>query len=309
MPRAPCYKRKILEWIATYEAKNFSSQTIGQYDRIIRRIWKYGIKNGWPMNPKRLQPKQVIAFLDHIKGLSTGTQSMYGITLLQFLRWCGNKQFEEFKFNIKVERSRVDWLTVEEATDIIAKAPDVWTMAMETMFIYTGIRLSELSTLRMNNVNEDFILVIGKGRKARKIPVSPELWEEMRPYTEWRRTRSGDLFLMHPKVCSHMEGPYSTTGIAQAIRRHSESYGRHFSPHTFRRSYGRHLYKAGMSLVEIQRLYGHASMEMTVRYLGITEEDLSSSVLKYQPSYKIQRPALSQQSHDPKNNEALSGGW
>lgn len=285
MPRAPYYKRKLIEWISSLEAKNYPSSTIECYGRIINRIWKYGKKNGWPMNPKKLQPKQLTYYLENLKHLSTGTQSLYGRVLLIFLKWCGNRQFEEFRFKIKVERSRVDWLTVEEASDILASAPTMWIMAMETMFIYTGIRRSELAHLRLSDVHEDFILVVGKGRKARRIPVAPELWNMMRPYTDWRRTRGGEFFLIHPQIGALPEGPYAAESIGGCIWDHSKLYGRHFSPHTFRRSYGRHLYKAGMALVEIQRLYGHASVEMTIRYLGITEEDLSTSLSRYQPSY------------------------
>lgn len=285
MPRPPLYKQKLRKWVDHLEGSNYSRDTIRLYSTCVRIAWDYGETKAWPADPKKLEAKQVREYLDYLRRYASATQASYAKALLLFLRWNGNQNVEHFRLRLRVTRSRVDWLTVEETSTIITSAPDLWTRTMEILFAYTGIRLSELAYLRMTDMHEDHIVVIGKGSKARKIPVTAQFWEALRPYMEWRRTIESPLFMCHPASGGQPIGPYTKDGIRTAIRNHQEQIGRHLSPHTFRRSYGRHLYKAGMPLQEIQRLYGHASLAVTIAYLGINDEDLATSIQKYQPSY------------------------
>jgi site-specific recombinase XerD len=126
---------------------------------------------------------------------------------------------------------------------------------------------------------------MGKCGKSRRVPLTKHFWLSAEEYMSWRRTRPGDMLMAYPDPKPGQTGQYTACGMAHAIRNHWKSIERHISPHTFRRSFGRHLYKAGMPIVEIQKLYGHARPEVTVSYLGIQDEDLASSLMKYQPRY------------------------
>jgi integrase/recombinase XerD len=79
--------------------------------------------------------------------------------------------------------------------------------------------------------------------------------------------------------------PYTVSGLEAAIRDQSENLGFHFSAHSFRRTFGRELYFAGMPLPEIQFIYGHSTLEMTIKYIGIRDSDVDASIEKYQPRY------------------------
>ena len=285
MPRPPLYRQKLAQWEGHMESLNYSMRTIRLYVTCCHVAWKYGESREWPQDPKKIESGQVREYLEWLRRYSTATQASYAKALLLFLKWAGNQNVKQFRLRITVTRSRVDWLTVEETSMVIASAPNLWTRAMEILFAYTGIRLSELSYLRMSDMHEDHIVVIGKGSKGRRIPVTKQFWQALQPYMDWRKTIDSPLFMCHPASGGQPVGPYTKDGISTAIWNHQQKIGRHLSPHTFRRSYGRHLYKAGMPLQEIQRLYGHASLAVTIAYLGINDEDLATSVEKYQPAY------------------------
>ena len=203
-----------------------------------------------------------------------------------FLRWSKNRQLEEFRLRLRAERMRADWLTPEEVSAVLSSAPSLPIRAAEIMFAYTGIRVSELVQMRVEDLGPDALVVRrGKGGKTRRIPLTPWFWGAMRPYMEWRRSQPGTALLVHGVTRGHQPGAYTVDGLTHALEDHGARMGRHLSPHTFRRSFGRHLYLSGMPLPEIQRLYGHSRPEITLRYIGITDDDLSSSMTKFQPRY------------------------
>lgn len=286
MPRRANYLVKLDLWIGEMEASNYPETTVRTYSTGARMAWQWGSLQGWEQDPRKITPAQVRAFLEHLKKYSTATQSSYGSSLLLFLKWSGNLQLGKFRLRVKVERERVDWLTVEEMSWVLATAPSKQIKAMEIMFAYTGLRLSELASLRLRDLQSDSLIVrSGKGGKPRRIPLTKNFLDAIAPYMEWRSTQPGEMFMMHPSGAGHPAGPYTASSIASAVHDHGHALGRHLSPHTFRRSFGQHLHLAGMPDSEIQRLYGHASVDMTIKYLGLKDEHLSSSMAKFQPRY------------------------
>jgi integrase len=285
MPRRARWKDDLDAWQQDMLQQNIPQTTMDTYSNAVRQAWRYGSGHDWPENPAKVSASHVRDYLAWLRRYPTNTQSTYGTGLLLFLRFCKNGEFERFKLRIRCERVRADWLTVEETAAAITLAPNIWTLAMVVLFAYTGLRLSELLELRMCDMHPDHISVVGKRSKGRTIPVTPQFWAALEPYMRWRREQDGLLFLVHPPKANASAGPYAESSVRNAVTRLAARMGRHLSPHTFRRSYGRHLYKAGMPLQEIARLYGHASVNTTIRYLGIVLDDLADSVNRFQPNY------------------------
>ncbi|HHT74738.1 MAG TPA: tyrosine-type recombinase/integrase [Euryarchaeota archaeon] len=285
MPRPPKYKVKLAEWITDLEGQNYSPRTTHRYETSTRKGWEYGMKRGWPPDPCKVTAAQFREYQDYLRRYSSNYQYTLAEPLLLFLRWCGNPFLERYRLKIRVSRMNVNWLEVDELSAVLASAPNKQTKAAECLYAYTGIRLEEAVTLRWADVRPDQLTVRGKGTKYRNIPLTQNFWDSISEYMEWRRTVEDPFFLIHPRSNAHPQGPYTPDGLAEVVRQHSKKMGVKFSSHTFRRSFGRHLYKAGMPLPEIQRLYGHASVEMTIRYIGIRDDDLSESLARFQPRY------------------------
>jgi len=286
MPRRPPLKDQIERWIEDCERRMLSDITIVDYRRRMKRVYEYASRNDWPMNAKKLKPKHLRDFYQSISHLSTASQKVYTDAFLLFAKYHKNQELSEIRLRITVSRTRVDWLTEEQVADVLRNARRPFQSAMVVLFAYTGMRASEVTNLRMKDVNRNQITVRGKGRKERIIPIDTEFWSMVAPYMEWRDTVTGDYFLMHPSNGNAKQ--YATSSVRMSLMDLGKKLNHHLSPHTLRRSWGRHLYKRGCPLGELQHLMGHASVEQTMKYLGIGEWDVGDAIRLYRPSYKSQ---------------------
>jgi site-specific recombinase XerD len=138
-----------------------------------------------------------------------------------------------------------------------------------------GLRLSEAAHLKIPDIDSDRMtlnVALGKGAKQRQVPLSPRLLEALREY--WRKYRPSD-YLFPGKTPTK---PYADTSIQKAIKRSAQRAGitKRVHPHVLRHSYATGLLEAGVDLLTISRLLGHASFTTTMIYLHCRRENLNS---------------------------------
>ncbi|MFI3303858.1 MAG: tyrosine-type recombinase/integrase [Rikenellaceae bacterium] len=172
-----------------------------------------------------------------------------------------------------------------------SKEEDEWIEERNALIIatlyYTGLRLSEIASLRIGSFSSDFqtLRVVGKGRKERVVPVVEPLRkriishiEQIRELDIWKI--SGDsLFL------SKRGAPLSSSMIYRVVRRElemAEVQGRK-SPHTLRHTFATHLLGEGADIRVIQELLGHTSLRATQRYTHNSIEGLIGTYIGSHP--------------------------
>ena len=144
------------------------------------------------------------------------------------------------------------------------------------MTLYSaGLRFSEAAHLRIADIDSDRMMVRvanGKGRKERLVPLSPRLLKELRVY--WRKYRPTDLLFPGKSATK----TYADTSIQKAMKRSAEKAGisKRVYPHVLRHSYATGLLEAGVDLLTISKLLGHASFITTMIYLHCRREHLHS---------------------------------
>ncbi|MEA3403424.1 MAG: tyrosine-type recombinase/integrase [Armatimonadota bacterium] len=146
-------------------------------------------------------------------------------------------------------------------------------------FLFAGLRRTELLKLRTSDVNwEDDVLTVrhGKGGKMRVIPIASPLQELLEC---WLRERPE---CEHQSFFVNREGePLGRHAVQVAFRRAKRIAGIDrdgVTIHTLRHSFASALLRGGASLVEIQQLMGHASLETTSIYLHVTGVELREAV-------------------------------
>ncbi len=133
----------------------------------------------------------------------------------------------------------------------------------------TGLRVSELVALRVEDVDSARMVIHvreGKGRKERQVKLSPGLLGVLRGY--YRAARPGPW--LFPRWRGG--GPMSRKGVAKVaceIRRRA-GLSKPITTHTFRHTYATHLLDAGVDLRTIQVLLGHRSIRSTAIYLHVS---------------------------------------
>lgn len=162
--------------------------------------------------------------------------------------------------------------TKEEINMVLDGANEMEWLLIRMAFD-TGLRLSELTSLRLSNISGRRIIFIGKGFKPRESYMSNEtrqrldVWIEQNNISDyiWPSKRGGHHGACYTRIV--MRGAFH-----RAADKHSDNPAlsdklRQFYPHSLRHSFGSDIQKSGYQLMEIQQMMGHSSAETTQRYL------------------------------------------
>ncbi len=182
-------------------------------------------------------------------------------------------------------------LTMDEATDVLASAEDsatkVWIgkrdLALMMLLYGSGLRLGEALALDVRDITGgETLRIVGKGNKARMVPLLARVREALLDYLRHRpdgAEPASPLFI-------GTRGGRLNPGVAQ--KRFRELRGRlglpaTATPHAMRHSFATHLLGNGVDLRTIQELLGHASLTTTQRYTRIDAGGLLEVYQKAHP--------------------------
>jgi len=149
--------------------------------------------------------------------------------------------------------------------------------AMLELFYSSGLRLSELANLDLPQLDlaEATVLVVGKGRKERLLPVGSHAITALRQWLSLRAT----LASAHCQALfvSQRGGRLSTRGIQDRFHKLSVSQGMNtrVHPHMLRHSFASHLLESSGDLRAVQELLGHANLSTTQIYTHLDFQHLA----------------------------------
>ena len=157
---------------------------------------------------------------------------------------------------------------------------------LETLYA-SGLRVSELVTLKISQVSQDMgvVRVMGKGSKERLVPLGEEALDWIKRYLKESR----------PQILGErMTDALFVTGRGEAMTRQSFWYllKRHaahaglnkpISPHTLRHAFATHLLNHGADLRVVQLLLGHSDISTTQIYTHVARERLKQLHAKHHP--------------------------
>jgi len=147
---------------------------------------------------------------------------------------------------------------------------------LETIYS-CGLRISEVCRLNAGHIDwgEQLVLVLGKGKKERPVPIGATALEAIRQYwslLEHPPAGNAPVFLAE----TARSGPLSPRILQARLKRYLAVAGLDpkLTPHKLRHSYATHLLDAGADLRSVQELLGHAHLVTTQIYTHLTTERL-----------------------------------
>lgn len=185
----------------------------------------------------------------------------------------------------KIPQREAAYLNSEEYQRLMQTVRNVATpyfwqrdLAIVTIFLHTGIRLSELVSLTLDSfdLSERTIVIQGKGNKERTIPLNDEVALVIEKYLTKRPSVSGNSLFV-----SKLGTPLSGRSVYHLIKHYLKKANINkikLGVHSLRHSFGASLLSKGVNLVIIQELLGHTKLETTRRYLHINNSDLRKAV-------------------------------
>lgn len=233
------------------------------------------------------------------EGLKKNTQNYHLIALRGFLKYLVKtdvKSLEPEKVELaKQEQRQVDFL---EGTDLarILEAPLKIELpeiirkrdkAILELFFSTGLRVSELCKLKIENINlkkdhrnggASEFTVRGKGAKLRVVFLSDEAKRWLSEYLGARHDLSPYLFVSHDKAASGRKEQVglSPRSVQRLVQKYAKVAGitKEVTPHTMRHSYATDLLMNGADIRSVQAMLGHSSITTTQVYTHITDQQL-----------------------------------
>ena len=142
----------------------------------------------------------------------------------------------------------------------------------------TGLRVSELASLKTGEASSDMITVVGKGDKARRVPIGRPAQESVRRYVAAGRpklagTEAGDALWVGVRG-----RPLDPRGIRRIVQRRMATF-----PHALRHSFATHLLEGGADLRAVQDLLGHTDLATTQIYTAVTRNHMRGTYDRSHP--------------------------
>ena len=165
-----------------------------------------------------------------------------------------------------------DMVNYYRGTDYLSIRNKVITM----MLFDTGIRVAELIDLKPEQIQDDYFIIHGKGRKERLVPKSPLVSKWLMKYMMVRDSYF-EYKIAAPNVFLSKNGKMLTEeAITKFLKKAGKMVGVNpnirVSPHTFRHTFAQQQLKNGLDLYSLSRLLGHENVSITQRYLGSIQD-------------------------------------
>jgi len=168
--------------------------------------------------------------------------------------------------SIKVDKRAPVYLTKPELSSMKGAADNEDRLTLEALYD-TGVRVSELINICKKDIQFDLniIKVFGKGAKERIVIMTPEVSAELK--------KRCNMLSDDTKVFD-----YSSRTVQRHIKRLAEVVGieKRITPHKVRHSFATHMVQDGGSVVGLQKLLGHTSLNTTQNYTHYSVDELTA---------------------------------
>lgn len=178
----------------------------------------------------------------------------------------------------KIPKSLPKTITIEETLKLLATPDNPRDKAILYLLYGTGMRVSELSNLNIEQINlkERMIHVVsGKGGKDRIIPLPKGIIEILEDYIGTREGTQDSAFILNRS--GHRLTPRSIQRIVKKYKNAANLLNKTLTPHTLRHAFATHLLSNAVDIRVIQELLGHASLSTTQLYTHVSLEHLRKS--------------------------------
>lgn len=270
--------------------RNVSKNTVSSYCDAFRLLLIF-LRDEKLMNIERIQIRdfspvliqEFLIWLEKIRGCSISTKNQRLAALRSFFKYVSVELPENMLLSQKIvnipfskkEHPTVNYLSTSEMISILNQ-PDQFTkkgrrdLCFLSLLYDTGARVSEILSLKVRSVHLDNpakVILYGKGRKHREVPLLPNTVVHLRNYFDENK-----LFLPEKMdrlvFVNHNGSQLTRAGAAYILNKYVQMSGieQHVTPHVLRHTKAMHLIEAGINIFYIKDLLGHSDISTTEIY-------------------------------------------
>ena len=258
-----------------------SEKTIYQYERSVRKLIGLIPK---PVTEMGMYDIRFFLASEQERGISARTRENQRANLSAFFQWLADDdvipknpiaKLKPIKYPDEVKTAFSD----VELDALRGACRTLKERALVEMLISTGVRVSELSSMDVGDINLDTLsvhVIHGKGAKERMTYTTPVSIRHLQAYIKNRPDTGPALFYnnKHERLASG--------GIQHLLKEIAKRAGvSNVHPHRFRRTFATNLARRGMDIQEIQKLLGHSNINTTMQYVCVDNSSIKTSYDKY----------------------------
>lgn len=230
------------------------------------------------------------------RGWSTNTYISYHKSLLVFFRWCVEQGVLEANPTEDIElpklEKRLPIKLTQQVTlrllEVVYNYPYGYKFlryrnhAIFSMYIFAGLRKSELLHLKLTDVDIENLTIFvsqGKGSKDRFIPMSYTLAQTLKRYLEERKRLN--------KTCPEFfaslnrNNGVSDTALKRMVNQIRIASGIKFTVHKLRHTFATLMLEGGCDIYSLSRMMGHSDIKTTTIYLAASAEHMRAQMTKH----------------------------
>lgn len=281
--------------------RNYSPATIRRYRQSIRLYQRYAeLKNIEDINETNFR-----AFIFHgrtERKWCSNSLIIFYRTLNVFFQWCVQNDYLKTNPAKDIELPRREKtlpprLTRQEAGKLLEVAynypyrhtyPRYRNHAIFSMFMFAGLRRSELLALKLTDVDIDNLTIFvrqGKGGKDRIIPMSSTLALSLRNYLN-QRSKFGKTCAEFFTSTKRNIG-FANHNLKDLVVRMDKALGCHLTIHKLRHTFATLMLEGGCDIYSLSRMMGHSDIKTTTIYLAASAEHLRSQMTKHPLNDKV----------------------
>jgi len=274
--------------------RSYSPHTIVAYSHDLQQFYDFLEKNFGldKCAPKEVDRQKLRSFLANLKNqqLKATTLNRKITCLKSFFKFLFVNKIIQTNpaiglYSLKTDKkipATISYEHIKEAIDHIDTSDIIGLRdrVILELFYGTGIRLSELTNLRISDIDmvNNVIRVLGKGKKERIVPLGKIAKSTIQAYLRRRHELLPEKSNQNANN-NLLLNRYGNTLTSRGVQRRVAKYlllvatsGAH--PHSLRHSFATHLLDAGADLVAVKELLGHSSLSTTQIYTHVSSERL-----------------------------------
>jgi len=276
--------KAIAKFIRALQGRNASVHTIKAYRTDLEEFSAYVGPQGW----SDIDHVLIRGYLSSLyeRGLSKTSVARALAALRSLYRWLAQEGVVDqnpakLVATPKLPKKLPRVPTIEEVNTVLdEEMPDSSAFAERDRVILEllygcGIRNSELIGINLDDIrwSNEIILVRGKGKKERYVPLGESAADAVRTYLPRRQQVIGDARTSEKALLVNLRGSRLTTrSVGRIVKQIAVSKGLSpdVHPHTLRHAFGTHMLEEGADLRAIQEMLGHERLATTQRYTQLT---------------------------------------
>ena len=213
--------------------------------------------------------------------VKTSTIDIEKQALRGFFCYCQVRKMIELQFDYRlIKRTkqrppRLEPITCAQISEVVHQTENLQLKLIITLMANTGLRIGEVITLEVEHIHGNQMNIQGKGAKNRLVPMPEDLSKELKSFCDMENITTGCVFRPQQVHCNHPSDKYTSAyAVRDRIKAAFKKQGIDMHPHDLRHAFAFMWLENGGDLRTLQLILGHDNLEVTQRYLGISDKYL-----------------------------------